>query len=86
MILYSRLHKTQDLLYDSTKDFLQLRYEGREHERKWMGEKDKLLRELDNCKQQLNITKDNILNVSAATVASKNKSKEEFDVSSNLLL
>lgn len=79
-----RLHKTQDLLYDSTKDFLQLRYEGREHERKWMGEKDKLLRELDACKKQLDVTKDNVLNVSEVTGQSANKTKEEYDVITNI--
>ncbi|WAR25909.1 CCD77-like protein [Mya arenaria] len=58
----SRLHKTQDLLYESTKDFLELRYQGRASERLWMAEKDKLLRELDQCKQKLNISpKDDIL-------------------------
>jgi len=65
-LLCSRLHKTQDLLYESTKDFLELRYQGRANERLWMAEKDKLLRELDECKQQINMPqrKDNVLNVS----------------------
>lgn len=53
--LTEKLHKTQDLLYESTKDFLELRYQGRGHERNWMAEKDKLLRDLDQCKQQMNI-------------------------------
>lgn len=52
-ILTEKLHKTQDLLYDSTKDFLEQRYQGRADERVWMGEKDKLLQDLDRCKQQL---------------------------------
>ncbi|XP_052779292.1 coiled-coil domain-containing protein 77-like [Mya arenaria] len=60
--LTEKLHKTQDLLYESTKDFLELRYQGRASERLWMAEKDKLLRELDQCKQKLNISpKDDIL-------------------------
>ncbi|PVD24756.1 hypothetical protein C0Q70_15242 [Pomacea canaliculata] len=52
-ILTEKLHKTQDLLYDSTRDFLEQRYQGRADEREWMAEKDKLLRQLDACKQQL---------------------------------
>ena len=54
-IWYFRLQKTQDLLYDSTKDFLALRYEGRTHERNWMAEKDKLLHELDRCHSEMQI-------------------------------
>lgn len=54
---FCRLHKTQDLLYESTKDFLELRYQGRANERLWMAEKDKLLRELDECKQQISMPK-----------------------------
>ncbi|KAL8611279.1 hypothetical protein ACOMHN_013710 [Nucella lapillus] len=51
-ILTEKLHKTQDLLYDSTKDFLEQRYQGRADERSWMAEKDKLLQNLDRCKSQ----------------------------------
>ena len=53
LTFFSRLHKTQDLLYDSTKDFLEQRYQGRADERVWMGEKDKLLQTLDHTKAQL---------------------------------
>lgn len=62
-----RLHKTQDLLYESTKDFLELRYQGRANERQWMAEKDRLLRELDSAKDKFNGTKDSLLNMSTAT-------------------
>jgi len=48
-----RLHKTQELLYDSTRDFLSLRFEHRDNEKSWMVEKDRLLQELDACHQQL---------------------------------
>ncbi|OWF55724.1 coiled-coil domain-containing protein 77-like [Mizuhopecten yessoensis] len=61
--LTEKLHKTQDLLYESTKDFLELRYQGRANERQWMAEKDCLLREMDGFKQQLNISKESVLNV-----------------------
>ncbi|XP_066283510.1 coiled-coil domain-containing protein 77-like [Branchiostoma lanceolatum] len=63
--LTDRLQKTQDLLFTSTKDFLELKYEGRSDERRWMAEKDRLLRELDMAKDQLNISREKtILEVS----------------------
>ncbi|XP_035677389.1 coiled-coil domain-containing protein 77-like [Branchiostoma floridae] len=63
--LTDRLQKTQDLLYTSTKDYLELKYEGRSDERRWMAEKDRLLRELDVAKDQLNISREKtILEVS----------------------
>lgn len=64
--LTEKLHKTQDLLYESTKDFLELRYQGRANERQWMAEKDKLLREMDQCKSQLCVSaKDTALDTSS---------------------
>ena len=82
MFVYSyRLHKTQDLLYDSTKDFLELRFEHRAHEKKWMAEKDRLLRELDVCKHQMNVTNENnLLNVSVSTGAGRIRQDEEIQV------
>ncbi|NXH58071.1 CCD77 protein, partial [Rhabdornis inornatus] len=41
-----KLHKTQNLLYESTRDFLQLRLSARANEKAWMAEKDSLLRKL----------------------------------------
>ncbi|KAL5013990.1 hypothetical protein ScPMuIL_008260 [Solemya velum] len=75
--LTEKLHKTQDLLYESTKDFLELRYQGRSNERQWMAEKDHLLRELDTCKQQLNMSKESILDLSDATLGNKASQIEE---------
>ena len=48
--LTEKLHKTQDLLYDSTRDFLELRFTHRGHERAWMSDKDRLLRQLDKMR------------------------------------
>ncbi|XP_059161449.1 coiled-coil domain-containing protein 77-like isoform X2 [Physella acuta] len=63
--LTEKLHKTQDLLYESTKDFLELRFEGRAMERAWMAEKDRLLRELDVAKQQASAKmKETVINAS----------------------
>ncbi|NWV11782.1 CCD77 protein, partial [Ptilonorhynchus violaceus] len=41
-----KLHKTQKLLYESTRDFLQLKFDARANEKAWMAEKDSLLRKL----------------------------------------
>lgn len=79
--MFGRLHKTQDLLYDSTRDNLSMKYESRECERKWMCEKDCLLRDLDMCKQQLHIPRDNILNVSESAFDNHNSKNEEIQVS-----
>lgn len=77
--LTEKLHKTQDLLYDSTKDFLELRYEHRAHEKSWMSEKDRLLRELDVCRQQLHVsrTDDDVINVSSDTLGQRQRLDEE---------
>ncbi|NWZ64299.1 CCD77 protein, partial [Acrocephalus arundinaceus] len=41
-----KLHKTQNLLYESTRDFLQLKFDARANEKAWIAEKDSLLRKL----------------------------------------
>ncbi|KFZ51476.1 Coiled-coil domain-containing protein 77, partial [Antrostomus carolinensis] len=48
-----KLHKTQNLLYESTRDFLQLKSDARANEKAWMAEKDSLLRKLDKDLDQL---------------------------------
>lgn len=45
-IPFCRLHKTQNLLYESTRDFLQLKFDARANEKAWMAEKDSLLRKI----------------------------------------
>lgn len=56
--LFCRLNKTQKLLYESTRDFLQLKFEGRANEKSWMAEKDRLLQELDRCREQVAKSRD----------------------------
>nr|XP_040017915.1 coiled-coil domain-containing protein 77 [Gasterosteus aculeatus aculeatus]XP_040017916.1 coiled-coil domain-containing protein 77 [Gasterosteus aculeatus aculeatus] len=51
--LTDKLQRTQNLLYESTRDFLQLKFDTRAHEKGWMVEKDRLLRELDSCHNRL---------------------------------
>ena len=53
--LNEKLKNTQTLLYDSTKDFLELKYENRLKERKWMGERDKIMQEMDYLKDQIDM-------------------------------
>ena len=48
-----QLQHTRSLLYESTKDFLDLKFELRAKERSWMAERDQLMQELDYCKEQL---------------------------------
>ena len=73
-----RLHKTQELLYDSTKDYLQQRYDHRNKERVWIHDKDRLLLELDQCRSQLNLTTDDVLRLSVAD--SHDNLSEEVEV------
>ncbi|KAM6321688.1 coiled-coil domain-containing protein 77 [Aegotheles albertisi] len=48
-----KLNKTQNLLYESTREFLQLKSDARASEKAWMAEKDSLLRKLDKDLDQL---------------------------------
>lgn len=48
--LTKSLHHTQELLYESTKDYLQLRFENQNKEKSWMLEKDQLMATIKQCK------------------------------------
>ncbi|XP_029290528.1 coiled-coil domain-containing protein 77 isoform X2 [Cottoperca gobio] len=54
--LTDKLQQTQNLLYESTRDFLQLKFDARAHEKSWRAEKDRLLRELDSSHNRLRKT------------------------------
>jgi len=54
--LSDQLHTTQGMLYDSTKDYLDLKYEVRSYERAWMAEKDALLTEMEDYKERLDVS------------------------------
>ncbi|XP_073798181.1 coiled-coil domain-containing protein 77 isoform X2 [Danio rerio] len=49
--LTDKLQCTQSLLMESTRDFLQLKFESRAQEKSWMMEKERLLRRLD-CSEE----------------------------------
>ena len=54
--LQDNLRKAQDLLYDSTKDFLKLKYELRAKERHWMVEHDRLIQEIEHLREHLDVS------------------------------
>eukprot|EP00054_Salpingoeca_dolichothecata_P011369 m.63152 g.63152 ORF g.63152 m.63152 type:complete len:556 (+) comp19431_c1_seq2:89-1756(+) len=51
--LLDRLHHTQDLLYDSTRDYLELKDEHRKKERRWAEDTEKLLERIEELKDDL---------------------------------
>ncbi|XP_069577875.1 coiled-coil domain-containing protein 77 [Brachyistius frenatus] len=51
--LTDKVQQTQNLLHENTRDFLQLKFETRAHEKSLMVEKDRLLRELDSCHNRM---------------------------------
>lgn len=55
-IVQEKLNKAQDLLYDSTKQFLQQRADSRSQELAAVKEKDYLLRQLDDAKSKMERT------------------------------
>lgn len=81
-----RLYRTQELLYLSSQDLLALHQESKTQERQWMIQKDKLLRELDSVKEQMNIdqperSKKVVLNLSSHTVSdATQRQKQELKV------
>lgn len=58
--LKDKLFKTQQLLHESTKDFLELKFAARQNERRWMHEKDKLLQDLDKSAKHEMIKEDEV--------------------------
>ncbi|XP_013375670.1 PREDICTED: coiled-coil domain-containing protein 77 [Chinchilla lanigera] len=50
--LTKRLHHAQELLYESTKDFLQLKFENQGREKSWMLEKDQLTSKIKQYRAQ----------------------------------
>ncbi|XP_070350478.1 coiled-coil domain-containing protein 77 isoform X4 [Equus asinus] len=58
--LTKNLHHTQELLYESTKDFLQLRFENQNKEKSWMLEKDHLISKIKQYRVQFKKKEDKI--------------------------
>uniref|UniRef100_F6UDC7 Coiled-coil domain containing 77 n=1 Tax=Ornithorhynchus anatinus TaxID=9258 RepID=F6UDC7_ORNAN len=51
--LADKLRRTQDLLFESTRDYLRLKSDVRVKEKSWLAEKDHLLKEKDEFREQL---------------------------------
>lgn len=66
--LTEKLHKTQDLLYQSTKDFLELKYDLRARERQWMIDRDRLVQEIEHLRQQLDVSGSSVLEATGMSV------------------
>ena len=83
--LREKLLKTQNLLQESTKDFLDSKYDMRAVERKWMTEKDRLLQELDRSSKHEAVKEDQILFVAqeqSAALAEEEKRRYESEIDS----
>lgn len=57
---FHSLRHTQELLYESTKDFLQLRFENQNKEKSWMLEKDHLMSKIKQYSMQCKKKEDKI--------------------------
>ncbi|NXM76169.1 CCD77 protein, partial [Serilophus lunatus] len=55
-----KLQKTQNLLYESTHDFLQLKFDARANEKAWMAEKDSLLKKLGKNLDHLALSSESV--------------------------
>lgn len=81
--LKEKLLKTQNLLHESTKDFLEGKYEMRAVERKWMTEKDQLLNDLDKSSKHQEVKEDEILFVAqeqSAVLAEEDRKRYEAEI------
>uniref|UniRef100_A0A8C9AQ97 Coiled-coil domain containing 77 n=1 Tax=Prolemur simus TaxID=1328070 RepID=A0A8C9AQ97_PROSS len=58
--LTKSLHYTQELLYESTKDFLQLKFENQNKEKSWMLEKDHLMSKIKQYRVQYKRKEDKV--------------------------
>ncbi|XP_066864506.1 coiled-coil domain-containing protein 77 isoform X2 [Kogia breviceps] len=58
--LTRNLHHTKELLYESTKDLLQLKFENQNKEKSWMLEKDHLMSKIKQCRVQCKKKEDKI--------------------------
>lgn len=80
--MMEKLHHTQDLLYDSTRDYLELKFnnryandilllefvisQSRAREKSWAEEKQSLLQRIDDLKQDIDGYETEMMNVKAA--------------------
>lgn len=79
-LLKEKLLQTQNLLHESTRNFLDSKYEMKQIERKWMAEKDKLLQELDKSVKHELIKDEEILFVAQEqTIGLTEEDRKKFE-------
>lgn len=66
--LTEKLQKTQDLLYQSTKDFLELKYDLRARERQWMVDRDRLVQEIEHFRAQVDVSGSSVLEATGVSI------------------
>lgn len=77
---FHSLHHTQELLYESTKDFLQLRFENQNKEKSWMLEKDHLISKIKQYRVQFKKKEDKIGKVWPVVHESRHNQNEYIKV------
>lgn len=83
--LKEKLLQAQNLLHESTKDFLDAKYDMRQIERKWMAEKDRLLQDLDKSAKHEQVKDEEILFVAqeqSQALAEEEKRHYESEIDS----
>lgn len=75
-----KFHNTQALLYDSTRDYLELKFEQRTRERLWTEEKERLLERIEELKDDLDGQQSELRLMAAATEALQAEREQEQDL------
>ena len=75
--LTDKLHSTQDLLYDSTRDYLELKFEHRSRERAWAEEKERLIERIEELKDDLDAQQSELRALASAAEAAHADREQE---------
>ena len=79
--LREKMLHTQNLLHESTRDYLESKYEMRKIERRWMAEKDRLLQQLDHSAKHEDVKEDEIFFVAQeAAVSDEDRKRYEEEI------
>jgi coiled-coil domain-containing protein 77 len=76
-----KVDHTQDLLYDSTRDYLELKFEHQNHEKSWVEEKGRLLRRIEHLKDDIDSTQ---TRMATAVADAQRSAYESVDVATEL--
>ena len=75
--LTDSLHSTQDLLYDSTRDYLELKFDQRSRERAWAEEKERLIERIEELKYDLDAQQSELRALASAAEAAHADREQE---------